>query len=128
MTPNKMTITVVSAIISGSSCGQNGPAGVGITAVTTNTTGLNTVSILNQPYGKDISLMGTTWNNGSNVGFNFNAPLNLNCKDTLKICVKIIFYDKNCKACSIYKCFTVVRKWKKIIDTAVPVGTNINRN
>lgn len=128
MTPNKMTISVVSATISGSTCGQNGSVGAGITAVTTNTTGLSAVTILNQPYGQDISLMGTTWNNGSNVGFNFNAQLNPNCKDTLKICIKITFYDKNCKACSIYKCFTVMRKWKKITDGAVPAGTIINRN
>jgi uncharacterized repeat protein (TIGR01451 family) len=122
MTPNKMTISVVSATISGSSCGQNGPVGVGITSVTTNTTGLGTVSMLNQPYGKDIALLGTSWNNGSNIGFNFNALLKPNCKDTLKICVKITFYDKDCRACSIYRCFTVARKWKKVVGTSVPVS------
>lgn len=128
MTPNKMTISVVSATITGSSCGQNGPVGVGINSVTTNTTGLGTVSILNQPYGQDISLMGSTWNNGSNVGFNFNAALNPNCRDILKVCVKITFYDKSCKACSMYKCFTVERKWKKINDTVLPTGIKNNRN
>jgi hypothetical protein len=46
----------------------------------------------------------------------------------LKVCIKITFYDKNCKACSMYKCFTIERKWKKVIGTSVPVDPNIKGN
>lgn len=127
MTPNKMTITVVSAIISSSTCGQNGPVAAGISAITTNTTGLSSFYIINQPYGRDISLSGTTWNNSSNTAFNLYVPLKPGCKDVLTVCVKITFYDKNCKACSIYKCFSVQRKWKKIITHAEPLDPVIDK-
>jgi uncharacterized repeat protein (TIGR01451 family) len=111
MIPNKMSITIVSATIANSNCNQNGPVAATITNVNANSTGLPNTLIINQPNGNDVTLSGNTWTNGGSVGLNLQVPLLPGCFDDLTVCVKITFYDKDCRACSIYKCVVVKRRW-----------------
>jgi PKD repeat protein len=116
MIPVKMTATIVSATRTSSLCTNQlpiGPVGVGITMFGSNSTGLSTGSVANAPYGQDILLTGGSWSNGGSLGFSFNVPLQKPCKDAIKICVKLTFYDKDCKVCSKVVCFELVRKWKQ---------------
>ena len=100
----RVTANVISASITGSTCGMSGPVNGNVTNAA-NVGGF--IASLPLPNGHEAIWHGPSANaNGTPFNMQIKFPLPPNhCKDTLSFCVKYTFTTKDCKSCEIIRCY-----------------------